>query len=334
MGRDSAVAFSLVDEEVANQEPMWISRTFDSSYAVGITDDAVFIGGHFCWGESELAPDPWRGDGEFKNNNSCHGTSPAGRFAPEVVFRDQIAAVDPVHGHAMLWDPGSVALEGVQSIEVVERGLLIGHDGDRFGHDGANSRSWNVGRHAFLDLNSAPGRNTSLFIDQPVVRLCGGRTPTLTGTTRSDVLIGTDGDDVILAGRGNDVVYGGPRDDVICGNEGIDALYGDRGNDEIHGGDAGDRIFGGRGDDELRGDDGRDIITGDSVNDLLVGGKKFDRLNGPNGSDVLKGSAGADRLASGPLSDTVIGGAGFDRCAGDELGSPSNPGDKISSCEE
>lgn len=334
MGRDAAMAFSLTDKNLDDQRPIWISRNFDSTYSVGISDDAVFIGGHFCWVESSVASDPWPGDGDFTNNNSCFGATPASRFAPEVVFREQIAALDPGTGHALIWDPGSNGIQGVQSIEVIDRGLLIGHDGDRFGRDGPTSRSYNVGRHVFLDSSMGPTPDTSMYIDQPVLGTCDGQIPTLTGTTRNDLLVGTTGDDVILAGPGNDHVYGGPGQDVICGNDGVDSLHGDSGDDLIFGGSSRDRIWGGRGDDELRGEGGRDIITGDQGDDLLIGGKASDRLNGRNGSDTLKGSVGPDRLAGGPRADTIIGGAGFDRCAGDDLTGTSSIGDEISSCEE
>ena len=89
-GRDSAVAFDLTNLNAANQEPRWVARNFDSTYSVGISDDAVFVGGHFCWVEAPGSPEPWPGDGEFTNNNSCFGATPAGRFAPDVVNRHQI----------------------------------------------------------------------------------------------------------------------------------------------------------------------------------------------------------------------------------------------------
>ncbi len=332
MGRDAAVAFDLTRKSRINQEPIWIARNFDSTYAVGITDDAVFIGGHFCWVESELAPDPWPGDGEFTNNNSCHGLFPAGRFAPEVVYRDQIAALDPDTGKALLWDPGSDALEGVQSIEVIDRGLLIGHDGARFGRDGKDSRAWNVGRHVFLDVLDPYEIDTSLFIDVPVTGLCEGLEPTITGTTRNDVLVGTDGPDVILAGPGSDTIRAGGGDDVICGGDGNDKIYGENGNDMVFGGEGGDRIYGGAGDDRLKGEGGRDIVVGERGDDFLTGGRGKDRIAGRSGEDTIRGSIGADKLQGGPDADTIIGGGGSDTCAGNDEGVADDPGDSLRSC--
>ena len=78
----------------------------------------------------------------------------------------------------------------IQSIEVIGRGLLVGHDGTFFGRDGADRRAWNVGRHGFFDISVPNGKTNALFIDQPVVGTCHGLVPTLTGTSQDDILIG------------------------------------------------------------------------------------------------------------------------------------------------
>ncbi|NNC79752.1 MAG: hypothetical protein HKN94_06315 [Acidimicrobiales bacterium] len=331
IGRDSVVAFDLTNRNQANTPVAWIARMFDSSYAVGVTDDVVYVGGHFCWVESELARDPYPGPTGFSNNFSCHGSHPAYRFAPEVVYRDQVAALDPATGHALLWDPGSDALEGVQSIEVIDRGLLIGHDGDRFGRDGAKSRAWNVGRHVFIDRNQ-PSPNSSAFIDVPVVGLCDGRQPTITGTTRNDSLVGTYGNDVILAGPGHDYIDGGGGNDRLCGGDGNDVLRGGDGNDRMFGDGDRDRLFGGDGADRMLGGTSIDVLAGERGADTLIGGKGADRMNGGAGIDIVKGGPGPDRAQGGRGADTVDGGIGNDRCAGWSLGQPDNPGDVLTTC--
>ncbi len=333
MGRDSAVAFSLTKKNRANQEPIWIARNFDSTYAVGITDDAVFLGGHFCWVESSVAPDPYPGMGEYSNNNSCFGSFPARRFAPHVVFRDQIGAFDPATGHALDWDPTSNGLEGVLSIEVIGRGLLIGHDGDRFGRAGSERRAYEVGRHAFIDLDTVDPVDPSPHIDRPVLGTCVGLTPTIVGTTLDDDLVGTAGPDVILAGPGDDTITGGDDRDIICGGTGRDRIWGDGGNDQIFGGAGRDRIYGGDGVDRLLGEDGGDLIAGDRGNDQIIGGRGGDRLNGGSGQDVVKGGPGRDRVQGGNGSDDVQGGIDVDICAGKAVGQPDNPGDVFSGCE-
>ncbi len=343
MGRDSAVAFSIADRNRAGQEPMWIARNFDSTYAVGISDDAVYLGGHFCWVESELAPDPWPGDGEFTNNNSCHGLFPAGRFAPYVVNRDQIAAVDPATGHALLWDPGSDGLAGVQSIEVFDRGLLIGHDGKFFGRDGKDRRAWNVGRHIFVDRLEARDLDAVSFIDVPVTGLCDGLEPTITGTTRDDIIIGTPGDDVILAGPGNDRIEGLEGNDTICGGTGGDRIYGGPGDDKILGDNQHDRIFGDDGHDTIIGGAGHDRIRAGLGNDTILGGRGDDRIFGDDGhdtasgdadTDLVRGNAGRDILQGGAGVDRVIGGNAKDSCNGDAPGVPDDPRDILYACEQ
>lgn len=333
LGRDSAVAFSLKKKNMANQEPIWIARNFDSTYAVGISDDAVYLGGHFCWVESHVASDPYPAVGVYSNNNSCFGLFPARRFAPDVVYRDQIGAFDPDTGHALDWDPTSNGLQGVLSIEVIGRGLLIGHDGDRFGRNGAQRRAFTVGRHAFLDNTRSDAVDPSPFIDRPVLGTCAGLTPTITGTTLADNLTGTPGPDVILAGPGDDVVTGGGGRDVICGGLGRDRLWGDAGDDQIFGGDDRDRIFGGDGIDRILGQDGGDLLAGDRGNDQLIGGRGRDRLNGSAGRDVVKGGPGRDRVQGGSGADDVQGGIDIDVCAGKAVGQPDNPGDVLTACE-
>jgi hypothetical protein len=351
VGRDAAVAFSITQTGRSDQEPLWIARNFDSTYAVGISDAAVFIGGHFCWVESELAPDPYPGDGEFTNNNSCFGVTPAGRFAPEVVNRDQIAALDPATGHALLWDPGSDGIEGVQSIEVIGRGLLVGHDGTFFGRDGAERRAWNVGRHGFFDTSVPNGKTNALFIDQPVVGTCHGLAPTLTGTSHDDVLVGTDGDDVILAGPGRDTIDGAGGNDVICGGRGNDTIRGGTGNDILYGNEGADMLIGGFGDDDLRGGywkgtllggPGNDTMRGGRGSDVLKGGSGIDtgygndgmdQLNGGSGDDKMYGQQGRDEVEGSSGSDVVDGGVGRDRCAGALFGRANSPGDTERACE-
>lgn len=351
LGRDAAIAFPLTDTSNTNVVPLWTARNFDSTYAVGISDSAVFIGGHFCWVESDVAPDPWPGDGDFTNNNSCFGETPASRFAPAVVNRDQLAALDPATGHARNWDPGSDGLLGVLSIEVIDRGLLVGHDGTFFGRNGEERRAWNVGRHGFFDITQ-PGAQTSLaFIDQPVVGTCNGLQPTLTGTTRDDELEGTDGPDVILAGPGadrifgfdgddvicggpgNDVIRGGVGDDLLFGNEAADTLYGDSGNDDLRGGYWKDHLLGGAGNDVLRGGRGTDRLQGGSGNDTVLGGQGMDTVEGNVGNDTVNGQQGRDQVSGGPGADDVFGGQGRDRCSGGQLGLPDGATDHVQGCE-
>ncbi len=350
MGRDSAVRFDIDNVNQTNVQPRWIARNYDSTYAVGISDDAVYLGGHFCWVEGPQSVEPWPGDGEFTNNNSCFGSDPASRFTG-TVNRDQIAAFDPLTGKALDWDPGSDGLEGVQSIEVIDRGLLVGHDGTFMGRDGDDRRAWNVGRFGFFDRTVSNGQNVTLEADQPVTETCLGLTPTMTGTSGNDVLIGTDGDDVIIGGSGRDRIEGLGGDDVICagtgadwveGGPGHDALYGQGGRDTVIGGYGHDELYGGYWIDTLNGGPGNDLLRGGPGNDLLRGGlgndtvfgwDGMDHLIGGSGNDILNGQVGADLIIGNSGADSIDGGIGTDRCAGSILTAADNAGDTKTGCE-
>ena len=58
---DTAIAFPMTGQD--NVQPLWVSRCFDSVYSVAITEEAVYIGGHFKWNESPTANQPWPGSG-------------------------------------------------------------------------------------------------------------------------------------------------------------------------------------------------------------------------------------------------------------------------------
>lgn len=157
---DTAVAFSLKGDGGPDQQPLWISRAFDSIYSVAITEKAVYIGGHFQWNESPTAPDPWPG-----LDNVGYGTGQglsAYALGDSVVRRDHLGALNPADGKALEWSPGSNSYEGNKAMEATSRGLLAGGDAGRQG--GAA-----VGRVAFFDLRQLPAAsNPDTTIDSPI----------------------------------------------------------------------------------------------------------------------------------------------------------------------
>lgn len=332
LGRDSGVAFDISNPQQTNNEPLWIARNYDSTYSVGISHNAVYIGGHFCWVEGQGSVEPWPGDGIFTNDNSCFGATPADRF-DGTVSRDQIAAFDPATGKALDWDPGSNGFEGVWSIEVIDRGLLIGHDGALLGNDGTQPRAFEVGRLGFLDngvgatsqLQAAERPATPIATPTPApVHTCNGEVATIVGTNGDDDLVGTEGRDVIVGLRGRDTIRGLGGNDVICGNAGQDVIDAGDGADVVFGNGGRDEIVGGAGRDLLEGGGGKDRIFGGNGADTIVGGKAADRIFGEDGADHLSGLLGPD---------LVNGGNGTDTCFGRIEGRADNAGDELRLCE-
>lgn len=87
---------------------------------------------------------------------------------------------------------------------------------------------------------------------------CGGKTPTIAGTSGNDALRGTGAKDVIWGGAGDDTLRGLGKADILCGDAGRDRLIGGKGRDLLLGGKGRDRLVGGPQRDKLRGGPGRD----------------------------------------------------------------------------
>ena len=100
---DTAMAYRLDGRRNDTTRRLWISRAFDSIYSVAITEQAVYIGGHFQWNESPTAPDPWPG-----LDNVGYGTGQglaAYALGDAVVRRDHLGALEPGDGKALEWTP-------------------------------------------------------------------------------------------------------------------------------------------------------------------------------------------------------------------------------------
>ena len=188
--KDAAARFPVAGN--AGVEPTWISRHFDSMFGVGISDRAVFVGGHFQFQEAPGSPNPFPGD---PNVNYGAGTAGEGaaQLGNQVVARQQIGALDPATGKSLNWNPGATAEVGVESLVVVDRGLLVGQDGDTLGGQ-------DIGRHGFFDITRdvAPvdGLSTSITshfngeqVDAGQVELAGGATDGDAGVQRVQLAI-------------------------------------------------------------------------------------------------------------------------------------------------
>jgi len=150
---DTAMAFPIAGS--ADVQPRWITRNFDSTYSVAISEKAVYIGGHFSATESPSASDPWPG---LATTGYGTGQGPGGlgsyALGDEVVRRSELAALDPVTGHALEWNPGANAYEGVKALQVTPRGLLYGGDSTTVGGQ-------NIGRTGIFDFSTVPAQNAA-----------------------------------------------------------------------------------------------------------------------------------------------------------------------------
>jgi len=120
----------------------WSARMYSSVFSVAVSDTAVYVGGHFCAAPLNGAVAPSFQTHERTNGvaNSCDRNDPNNPVNPSVifpndaVFRDALAALDPLNGKALEWDPGSNAALGTLDLTIIDRGLLAGQDRDRYGN--------------------------------------------------------------------------------------------------------------------------------------------------------------------------------------------------------
>lgn len=158
----------------ADTAPKWIHRMRDSVFAIGISNNAVYAGGHFC--NIDAGPGPTVDDNDV--GAVCTGDRSVG------AWRWQLAALDVNDGTPLDWDPGTNAGRGVQELTVTDRGLLIGHDGSEVGRR-------NVGRSAFMDFGAAALDNTvpTIAITSPAADSLNQNPLVVTGVASDDTRV-------------------------------------------------------------------------------------------------------------------------------------------------
>ncbi|CAM3679408.1 PKD domain-containing protein [Nocardioides zeicaulis] len=190
---DTAVAYPLTAAALQNDDvdELWISRQFDSIYSVAITENAVYVGGHFSFVESPTSCPAEPCYAGLTNVGYGTGQGLAGYgLGDAVVRRDHIAALSTTTGRGIEWNPtgGSNSFEGNKAMEATSRGLFIGGDGMFQG-------GVRTGRVAFYDFTTEtyPPALPDTAIDTPIEgRVVANNAPyTFSGTAR--VATGTVG---------------------------------------------------------------------------------------------------------------------------------------------
>jgi hypothetical protein len=111
---DAAARFETANVS-STAEPTWINWTGgDSLWSVAITGPAVYVGGHQRWLDNPYGDD---------------------EPGPGAVDRPGIGAIDPVTGMALPWNPTKSRNNGTTVLLATARGLWVGSDGERFGHE-------------------------------------------------------------------------------------------------------------------------------------------------------------------------------------------------------
>ncbi len=120
-----AVARFETTNEVANAQPTWVNWTgWDTEWGATVTGEAVYVGGH------------------QRSQNACQYCNEQGAGA---VPRSGIAALDPLNGVPLSWNPGRDRGVGAKALTGIAGGLLVGSDTSNIGGE------WHP-RHAFFPI--------------------------------------------------------------------------------------------------------------------------------------------------------------------------------------
>ena len=129
---------SVIPTADAPNQFTWEHFMRDSSFGIAVSNNAVYVGGHFC--KIDEGPGPTTIGAPISGPDECTGSGIAGG-----AWRTQLAALSLVDGTPLDWNPGNNAFRGASALTVVPRGLLVGYDGLR-------TNDLRIGTTAFFDF--------------------------------------------------------------------------------------------------------------------------------------------------------------------------------------
>jgi trimeric autotransporter adhesin len=119
----------------------WRHFMRDSSFGIGVSNNAVYVAGHFC--KPDAGPGASVVMAPVSGLDTCTGST---RFTGGV-WRSHLAALSLADGTPLEWNPGQSSFTGGRAVTVTSRGLLVGYDGER-------TADRKVGTTAFFDFNA------------------------------------------------------------------------------------------------------------------------------------------------------------------------------------
>ena len=110
---DTATRFEV--DGAGHHDPTWSNHTGGNSlHTVAISDSAVYVGGHQRWMDNPFGK-------KVKGLGAVH--------------RPGIAAIDPVTGRALEWNPTRARGVGVRAMIITSAGLIVGSDTTELGKE-------------------------------------------------------------------------------------------------------------------------------------------------------------------------------------------------------
>ncbi|MEU8049982.1 MULTISPECIES: hypothetical protein [Micromonospora] len=139
---DAAARFETSSTGTSVQ-PTWVAYTGgDTFLSVGITEQAIYVGGHFRW---------------------LNNTSATNSAYPGAVARPSIAALDPLNGLPLSWNPGRHPRGyGVAKLLVTPEGIWLGSDQEYIGNF-----QYRRGRIAFFPLSGGAAPHSTATASLP-----------------------------------------------------------------------------------------------------------------------------------------------------------------------